>query len=559
MAVSIHVVGGPDAGTRLDVEGTVEIGREAELPAGRLGDDQQLSRRHARLRREADGSVSIEDLGSSNGTRVNGYAVTAPTGLRDGDRIEVGGTVLDVREELAATPAPTPVLAPLPAFGAPAEMQHVATRRRGASTLTAALVTGLILAVAAVAVLLVRDGDSAQGASGTGDWDGTVYVESNNPEPFGNSVLAFRYNDGSFRPMSVREYPTGGAGAQDLTNSGALDIEGSIATSTDRKLLFAVNAQSDTIAVFHIRGDGSLRPVEGSPFPSQGAGPASVDYRDGHLFVANKAHDGRRDLRQVAPNYASFDVEGDGSLKPVGLPQPLPPQSSPTQAFVDPDGDFLMGTAERGVRRYQAGPLLSYKIEDDGSLKPAPSSPYKMDDQILNLQAPDEPAWAQGFVALPEERLIYAGVANLRRLVVYSYDDRGRLTFVKQMHNNGAILPCWTEMSKDRRFLYTGNAGNNTISVFDIHTDPRNPRQIQNFKLQGGGNPWNFELDPSGKYFFLVNIRSADFVPRGDGNNLHTLAIGANGKLSEPPYSPVPLPVAIDTNPWGIAIVPRHR
>jgi hypothetical protein len=162
-------------------------------------------------------------------------------------------------------------------------------------------------------------------------------------------------------------------------------------------------------------------------------------------------------------------------------------------------------------------------------------------------------------VALPSERLVYAGVANLGLLVTYQYDSEGRLSFVKQQENKGSVLPCWTEMSKDHRFLYTGNAGNNTVSVFDIHTDPRNPKQIQTFKLKGGGNAWNFQVDPTGKFIFLLNMRSADFVPRGDGNNLHTLAIGPDGKLSEPPYSPLPLPVAIDTNPWGIAVVPRKK
>ena len=539
---------------------TVELGRESASPAGRLGDDRQISRRHAVIRR-SDGGLTIEDLGSSNGTRVNGRLISGATQLRPGDRIELGNTTLEVRGDGVATPAAparaqAPVLAPLPAFGTPSEMRHVATRGRRGSTLTAALVTLLVLAIAAIAVLLVRDNSSAEGGT-SADWDGTVYVESNNPEPFANSVMAFRYKGGSFRPMNVREYPTGGAGSQDLTNSGALDIEGSITTDTDKKFLFAVNAVSDTIAVFRIQDDGSLKPVKRSPFPSQGNGPASVEYRDGRLYVANKAHDGVRNLKKVAPNYASFKVSGEGALTPVGQPQPTVPQASPTQAFVTPDGKFMMATDERGRKKFNPGKLHSFKIGEDGSLSPAPGSPYEMDDEILNFQAPDQPAWAQGLVALPSERLIYAGVANLGLLVVYQYDAEGRLSFVKQLENKGAVLPCWTEMSKDRRFIYSGNAGNNTVSVFDIHTDPRNPRQIQTFKLKGGGNPWNFEVDPSGKFIFLVNMRSADFVPRGDGNTLHTLAIGRDGKLSEPPYSPVPLPVAIDTNPWGIAVVPR--
>jgi len=52
----------------------------------------EVSRRHARLRLEAGGFV-IEDLGSTNGTFVNGQRMTGPTMLRPGDRIQLGEAV----------------------------------------------------------------------------------------------------------------------------------------------------------------------------------------------------------------------------------------------------------------------------------------------------------------------------------------------------------------------------------------------------------------------------------------------------------------------------------
>lgn len=554
MSITLHVVAGPGAGRRLDVpsEGMLELGREAPEPGGRLGDDPQLSRRHALVRSAADGSLTIEDLGSRNGTRVNGQAVgPAPQALSPGDRVELGGTVFEARGEAPRMPGP------MPSLEMPEEMRHVAGGGRRGATLVAGLAVALVLALGAIVVLMARGDSGSDGGGGDATFDGTVYVESNNPARGANSVLAFRYRGGSLRPLHVTEYPTGGSGSHDLTNSGALDIEGSIATSTDNELLFAANAGSDTIAVFRIGKDGVLAPVKGSPFPSQGLAPASVDYRDGHLFVANKAHDGIRDLRAAKPNYASFRVSDGGALAPVGQPQEAPAGASPTQAFVTPDGGLLLGADEQGPLPFSAGLLHSFRIGRDGSLTRAPGAPYRLDPSILRTKKPRQAVWAQGLVALPRERLVYAGVANLKLLVVYSYGQDGRLTFVRSIPNEGSVLPCWTEMSRDGRFLYTGNAGNNTVSVFDIAADPRNPRQIQTFKLKGGGNPWNFTLDPTGRFIFLVNMRAADFVPRGDGNQLHTLAIGRDGRLSEPDYSPVPIPVPIDTNPWGIAVVPR--
>ena len=58
--------------------------------------DAKASRRHAQLIVEA-GVVEVEDLGSSNGTMLNGKPVDRRM-LRDGDRIEIGKTVIVYRE-----------------------------------------------------------------------------------------------------------------------------------------------------------------------------------------------------------------------------------------------------------------------------------------------------------------------------------------------------------------------------------------------------------------------------------------------------------------------------
>lgn len=52
----------------------------------------EVSRRHARLRSEAGGYI-VEDLGSTNGTFVNGQRISGPVALRPGDRIQLGDAV----------------------------------------------------------------------------------------------------------------------------------------------------------------------------------------------------------------------------------------------------------------------------------------------------------------------------------------------------------------------------------------------------------------------------------------------------------------------------------
>jgi hypothetical protein len=63
------------------------IGRddEADLPLG----EPRVSRRHAVIKANPDGTVVIEDQGSSNGTFVNGTKVDTRQ-LEDGDRLQIG-------------------------------------------------------------------------------------------------------------------------------------------------------------------------------------------------------------------------------------------------------------------------------------------------------------------------------------------------------------------------------------------------------------------------------------------------------------------------------------
>lgn len=100
------------AGKHVPLRNGFVIGRVAGCDL--VIDDSKASRRHARIVVEA-GVAEVEDLDSSNGTRLNDKPVTRRV-LRDGDRIQIGATVLVYREgeapgAAAATGAPTPARA----------------------------------------------------------------------------------------------------------------------------------------------------------------------------------------------------------------------------------------------------------------------------------------------------------------------------------------------------------------------------------------------------------------------------------------------------------------
>jgi pSer/pThr/pTyr-binding forkhead associated (FHA) protein len=95
--VRLEVVAGNASGMSIMVEEQLVIGRHAD-GAGQLAADEELSRSHAMITRDSSGFVAIEDLGSTNGTFVNGLRINGPQTLSEGDSIELGATTLVVRE-----------------------------------------------------------------------------------------------------------------------------------------------------------------------------------------------------------------------------------------------------------------------------------------------------------------------------------------------------------------------------------------------------------------------------------------------------------------------------
>ena len=94
----LRVVSGPLAGQTFDVENEVVIGREdTDLTI----DDVELSRRHAVVRPHAS-RLQVEDLGSTNGTYVDGTRIEEPTILGGGAEIQIGTTKLVVEGVLPA-------------------------------------------------------------------------------------------------------------------------------------------------------------------------------------------------------------------------------------------------------------------------------------------------------------------------------------------------------------------------------------------------------------------------------------------------------------------------
>ncbi len=101
--LELEVVEGPAANSRLRLAGEPLVLGRAEPGDGSLGCDAQLSRRHASAMLLGPGGILLEDLGSTNGTLVNGSRIAGPTVLKLGDSVQVGATTLRAVEAVSAT------------------------------------------------------------------------------------------------------------------------------------------------------------------------------------------------------------------------------------------------------------------------------------------------------------------------------------------------------------------------------------------------------------------------------------------------------------------------
>jgi pSer/pThr/pTyr-binding forkhead associated (FHA) protein len=122
MKVQLIVVQGKPEGKTIPLQGpTFKIGRGENCNL--RPNSEQVSREHSEFSITAEG-VTIRDLGSRNGTLVNGKALTAPCALKDRDLIQVGPLTFAISIQGVPTPvAQMPAKAPKQA-ASPDDISH---------------------------------------------------------------------------------------------------------------------------------------------------------------------------------------------------------------------------------------------------------------------------------------------------------------------------------------------------------------------------------------------------------------------------------------------------
>jgi 6-phosphogluconolactonase (cycloisomerase 2 family) len=385
-----------------------------------------------------------------------------------------------------------------------------------------------------------------------------IYVETNDFHNNENAIIAYRNKgDGTVEELTGSPFPTGGAGVGNpMQILGPDDSDTQLKLTDDKQFLLAVNAGSNTIAVFRVRSDGGLSPVAGSPFPSGGQTPVSIDVKGKYVFVVNKSQDPLHPPT-LAPNYVTFTIDHDGALTQV--PDALfetAAGSSPAQALVSKNGKFLFGADFLGFQLHPPrGTLRSFTMDNSGKLSPVAGTPYT----IPGIGG------ALGLWQHPQANVLYVGFPLQAKVGVYTINQSsGVLTFQSTVDAGPAA--CWIRTTKTGDYLYVLNSGENSISMYNS-SNAGSPSSKGKLTLKQSGpiymamglsfttsEAFSFEFSPDEKYLYVVSQHTNPDFKIGNYNYFHVLKVGNDGSLNEP-GTPVQLPVDATVRPQGVAVV----
>jgi 6-phosphogluconolactonase len=254
-----------------------------------------------------------------------------------------------------------------------------------------------------------------------------VFTETN---AAANAVQAYaQAADGTLTPAGT--YATGGAG------SGAAGLGSQGALALDRGWLLAVNAGSNDISAFRVRGN---HLVLVNRVPSGGTTPNSVTLDHGIAYVLNAGGTG---------NVSGFELTRHGLAPLSGATQPLSSATAgAVQVSFTPRGDQLV-VSEKG-----ANTIDTYPVDRRGRVGPG----------TAHASAGAAPF---GFAFGRRDSLLVSE-AGASALSSYALDPFATIT-ASLLNGQGAA--CWVASTRDGRLAFTADAGTDAVSAYSVASD----------------------------------------------------------------------------------------
>lgn len=344
------------------------------------------------------------------------------------------------------------------------------------------------------------DADGGDGSSGA------VFTQTNGAA--GNAVVAFsRAGDGSLTLAGT--FATGGNGIGGTTDPLASQYS-LLLDGQDAKLLFVVNAGSNTISTFRV--DGARLTLAGVT-ASGGTLPISLAIARGTLYVLDA---GSNDI-------AGFDVAEDGTLSPnAGASAALGAGASGGTALrASRDGQLLVVT-EKG-----SGTLDVYPIGAHGTL-----------GQPVRSASNGVTPFGFDFVTGGQIAVSEAGSAAAS---LYSVTRGDNLSVESgSVSTNGQAAPCWLIATTSGRVAFTANAGSGTISGYGIDAQGRMQLLVQSGvsgSTGAGSSPLDLDLSRGDHFLYVLEsgVGRIGAFAVSEGGALTALA-GAGGLVAQHGY-----------------------
>jgi 6-phosphogluconolactonase (cycloisomerase 2 family) len=347
---------------------------------------------------------------------------------------------------------------------------------------------------------------AAAGTSAESSAAGLVFLQSN--DPAGNSVVVYdRHSDGTLTAAGT--YATGGAGGllDAAPDFDQLASQGSVTYDGARKLLYAVNAGSNSVTVFAVH-DGKLRRVQ--VIGSGGVFPVSVAVHGAVAYVVN-ARDGgsiqgflrvRDQLIRVPVWHRSLGL--DTSLTPEFL-------STPGDVAFTPSGNKLVVTT-----KINGNQLDVFNLDPLGRPSGRP---------VVTTE-PGAVPFAVTFDALGH--LDVAGAAG--SVASYAVNPDGSLTLVDSRPTNQEAT-CWIVSAGGH--VFASNTASDTVSGYTAQPDGLTDLGL----TATDAAPTDSAASPDGRYLYL----RAGGVGRVD-----ELAVGPDGQLTQIGWVSTPAGIAGD-------------
>ena len=330
------------------------------------------------------------------------------------------------------------------------------------------------------------------GVLGRGD-AGNLYTMTNASS--GNAVVVYH------RTAAGSLTPAGSVGTSGLGSGGGLGNQGGLRLNHNGRWLLAVNAGSNTIAVFRVEGDGSL--TRTSTVPSGGTQPISVTISGDVVYALNAGGNG---------NIVGFRLDHGGALEFVaGSARPLSGAGvGPAQIEFDPNGRVLVVT-EKGTNR-----ITTYLVGQDGRA----SAPHV---NASNGATPFGFAFSQTDVLIVSEA--FGGAPGASAASSYEVASDGGLQLISGSVPTTETAACWFVVTNNGRFAYTSNTGSGSISGYALEHGGLTLLDADGRTgVTGPGTaPIDLALSHNGRYLYALN----------SGNQtISAFAVGDDGSLT---------------------------